>query len=192
MGNLSNSLLTLGASNLSSSNRQREDFYATDPKALEMLLEHESFSKDIWEPAAGTLWLSNVLSEHGHNVKNSNIVNRLNVDNFEIIDFLDYKETNTRDIITNPPYTVATDFVKHTLDISEKGTKIAMFLRLTFLEGQKRKKIIFDKEPPYRVYPFSKRVLVAKDGIFPKGSAVAYCWIVWIKGFKGNPEIVWL
>ena len=117
-----------------------------------------------------------------------------NLSNFEIQDFLaltdDYK--NTRDIITNPPYKLATKMVRKALDISEDGVKIAMFLRLTFLEGQERRKLIFDNDPPRYVFPFSKRIFVAKDGVFPKGSAVAYCWIVWEKGYKGKPEIIWL
>ena len=189
-----NSLTVLGVSNHSDTERQPDDYYATDPKALEMLMEHITFSHDVWEPCCGSGWLSKVLADSGRDVKNSDIVNRANLSNFEIQDFLaipeDYK--NTRDIITNPPYKLSTQIVRKALDISENGVKIAMFLRLTFLEGQERRKLIFDSDPPRYVFPFSKRIFVAKDGIFPKGSAVAYCWIVWEKGYTGKPELIWL
>lgn len=78
------------------------------------------------------------------------------------------------------------------MEISEGGTKIAMFLKLTFLEGQKRK-AMFEKYPPKRVYVSSSRLNCAKNGDFSskEASAVAYAWFVWEKGFKGNPEIHW-
>jgi hypothetical protein len=31
-----------------------------------------------------------------------------------------------------------------------------------------------------------------KNDDFDHGSAVAYAWFVWEKGWKGNPEIKWI
>lgn len=59
----------------------------------------------------------------------SDIVNR-GYDDMEIVDFLSYEPVNGRnnfDIITNPPYKYALDFVKHALEISMESVKIAMF-----------------------------------------------------------------
>ena len=33
---------------------------------------------------------------------------------------------------------------------------------------------------------------IKKNDDFSKGSAVAYAWIVWEKGYKGNPVVKWL
>ena len=79
------------------------------------------------------------------------------------------------------------------MDSIEAGHKVAMFLKLTFLEGQKRKKL-FSKYPPRYVYVFSKRVNCAKNGEFEKygNNAVAYAWFVWEKGFCGEPVIRWI
>jgi len=44
---------TLGSSNHVPEEREAFDYYATDPKAVEMLLELEQFSPVIWEPACG-------------------------------------------------------------------------------------------------------------------------------------------
>ena len=110
-------------------------------------------------------------------------------------DFLTYtpKEKNTRDIITNPPYKYAMEFAEHALDISATGVKIAMFLKLTFLEGSKRK-MLFDNAPPSRIYVFLSRIDCWKNGVKPDkaSKAVCYAWFVWEKGFIGPPEIAWL
>ena len=100
------------------------------------------------------------------------------------------------DIITNPPYKYAKEFVEHALDISVDGVKVAMFLKLTFLEGKARKKL-FEKYPPKTVYVSSARLQCAKNGDFEKygkgvGTAVAYGWYVWEKGFNGKPTIEWI
>lgn len=110
----------------------------------------------------------------------------------EIKDFLTLKE-NHNDVVTNPPYVMAKEFVEHALDISPDGTKIAMFLKLTFLESQGRKEM-FARYPFKTLYVFSQRRSCAKNGDFEKypSSAVAYGWYVWVKGFKGNPIIKWI
>ena len=68
-----------------------------------------------------------------------------------------------------------------------------MFLKLTFLEGQKRQKF-FNKTPPSRIYVFSAKKNCAKNGDFhlDTSSAVAYAWFVWEKGFVGDPIIKWI
>lgn len=48
-----NSIKTLGATNLSKNDRAEEDYYATEPKAVRMLLGLEKFEGKIWECACG-------------------------------------------------------------------------------------------------------------------------------------------
>lgn len=48
-----------------------------------------------------------------------------------------------------------------------------------------------------KVLVFSERVLCAKNGDFEGmkqggGSAVAYAWFVWQKGYNGNTTIEWI
>lgn len=90
------------------------------------------------------------------------------------------------------PICMATEFVKHALDISMDATKVAMFLKIQFLESKKRYEL-FKEYPPKRVYVFVNRVNCGKNGVFGKeSSAVCYCWFVWEKGFKGKPTIDWI
>lgn len=70
--------------------------------------------------------------------------------------------------------------------------KVAMFLKLTFLEGKARKQL-FRKYPPKTIYVFSSRVCCGKNGVFDrKNNVVAYAWFVWEKGFQGDPIVRWV
>ena len=199
-GNKNSIYKTLGASNHTDKEREKNDYYATEPKAMELLLEQETFSNYVWECACGEGHLSEVLKQHGYKVKSTDIVDR-GYESTEVADFLkitkeDIKHDFSRDIITNPPYKYAKEFVEHALEISTDGAKIAMFLKLQFLEGKARKEL-FKKHPPKVIYVSSSRLLCAKNGDFEGmraggGSAVAYAWFVWEKGFKGNPIIKWI
>ena len=184
---------TLAASNHSDTERIENDYYATDPRALEMLLEYESFSPVVWENAVGGGHLADVLKQHGYKVKCSDIADR-GYPNTYVLDFLSYepKRELDLDIITNPPYSKAKSFVEKSLQCISTGHKVAMFLKLQFLEGKERRKL-FDFAPPCRVYVSSSRLICAPNGIFEnnKSSAVCYAWFVWEKGFKGEPVIKW-
>lgn len=190
IGNKNSIYKTLGASNHTKENREQHDYYATDPKAAKLLLELETFN-NILEPSCGEGHLSKVFINAGINVTSSDLINR----NFGIQkNFFDYKKWDG-DIVTNPPYKYAMEFIEHSLKIISEGNKVAMFLKLQFLESKKRKKL-FISNPPKTLYVSSTRILCAKNGDFEKmkkngGSAVAYGWFVWQKGYKNDTIIKW-
>lgn len=197
-GNKQSIFTTLGASNHVEHERAEYDYYATEPLAMELLLQEERFSPIIWEPACGEGHLSKVLEKHGYEVINTDLVYRgfgaeQSVDFLKLNRATDYFEG---DIITNPPYKYAKEFVEKALELIDDGQKVAMFLKLTFLEGKARKKL-FAIAPPKRIYVSSSRLQCAKNGDFEKykkgvGLAIAYCWYVWEKGYKGDPTIRWI
>lgn len=199
-GNSNSIYKTLGASNHTDKEREINDYYATEPRAIELLLAEETFSPYIWECACGEGHLSSVLEREGYKVKSSDLIDR-GYRGAEVIDFLattkaDVSTDFPRDIITNPPYKYAKEFVEHALDISMDGTKVAMFLKLQFLEGKARR-VLFEKHPPKTVYVASGRLQCAKNGEFDRmkaggGSAVAYAWFVWEKGYMGDTKIKWI
>ena len=195
-GNKTSIFATLAASNHTDKEREINDYYATEPKALELLLELETFSPYVWECACGQGHLSEVLKSHGYKVRSSDIVDRGYIGT-ETLNFLkvkkeDIKQDFSRDIITNPPYKHAKEFVEHALDISMDSTKIAMFLKVQFLEGKARRKL-FDKHPPKIIYVASSRLNCAMNGEFEKypSSAVAYAWFIWEKGYTGETIVRW-
>lgn len=180
---------TMGASNHTEESRAEQDFYATGPKAVELLLAQEKFNLVILEPACWEGHISLKLIEADYLVDSSDIVDRWYG---HIKDFFSYTEWEW-DIITNPPYSQAQEFIEHALKITPPWTKIAMLLKLQFLEGKKRKKF-FEKHPPKIVYVHSERVMCAKNWDFEWlkkswGSAVAYAWYIWENGWRGEPVI---
>lgn len=116
----------IGASNHSNENRANDDYYATDPKAVEELLKREKFSHYVWEPACGGGHISKVLEAHGYDVLSSDIVDR-GYPNTCVANFLRTKPHPTkyipRDIITNPPYKYAKEFIEKALKLSMDSTK---------------------------------------------------------------------
>lgn len=178
--------------NVRSSDAEKNDYYATNPEAVKLLLKHESFSDTIWEPACGEGHISKELEAHGYTVFSTDLVDRGFGEGNE--DFLSPTSTPPfpGDIITNPPYKYAREFVEKALQIITPSHKVAMFLKLTFLEGQQRKQM-FQLFPPKTVYVSSKRLKCGKNGRFDGDrSAVAYCWIVWEKGWQGTTNLKWL
>lgn len=187
----------LGARNYATTERQNEDFYATDPKALELFLDqfyedHWRLSPSVWEPACGNGHLSKVLINRGYNVYSSDIVEREYP--CEIVDFLNQERFFDGDIITNPPYKYAKEFVLKALDSIPEGRKVIMLLKIQFLESKNRYEDLFSKYPPKYVYVFSERIQCQINGDFTRkmSSAMCYCWFVWLKGFRGEPTIRWI
>lgn len=200
VGNVNGVFKTLGATSHSQHEREQDDYYATDPKAIDKLLSVEQLNSRIWECACGGGHLSERLTEHGFYVCSSDIKDRGYKRLSVIKDFLKAKTVPFNqpfDIVTNPPYRYAKEFVLKALELLPHGCKCCMLLRLQFLEGQARYKEIYNQTPPSRVYVFSERLQCAKNGDFEQikaagGSAVAYAWFVWVKGFTGKTKIEWI
>ena len=126
----------------------------------------------------------------GYNVYSSDKIDR----SFgHVEDFLTSSKTSYNgNIITNPPYKFANEFIVKSLSILEKDSKLALFLPIRYLEGKQRRKI-FEKYPPKTIYVSSSRIKCAINGEFNemKGSAVSYAWFIWQKGFVGNTTLKW-
>lgn len=189
---------TLGASNHTNKERQNEDFYATDSIASEFLLKLEAFKGDgILDNSVGQGHLMKPFIDNGFKIKAFDIIDRGFPDTI-IENFIELNVEDASinyDIVFNPPYKYAEDFVRKSIKIVKDNRKICAFLRLQFLEGKKRKKL-FEEYPPKTIYVSSSRILCAKNADFKGmieggGSAVAYAWFVWEKGFKGETKIKW-
>ena len=180
----------LGASNHSSEEREAHDYYATSPHTIDDLMKVQTFSKYIWECASGGGHLVKALKKNNKWVFSTDIINRGAQD--QIIDFLKTDIHFNGDIITNPPYKYVDEFILKALDVINEGNKVAFFLKLTTLEGQKRYNRVYKKYPPRYIYVYSKRQQCAKNGEFKGVSAVAYAWYIWVKGDYSTTEVKWL
>lgn len=182
-------LRVIGASNVSLTSRAANDFYATPPNAVEMLLGLENFSDRVIEPCCGMGHIAKVLEAHGHNVDARDLIDR----GYGIggQDFLRSKDKDVdADVVTNPPYSLAQEFVEKSLDVVGEGHKVAMFLKLTFLEGKARRRM-FEETPPIRIWVSSSRLSCAKNGGDFVQSCICYAWFVWMKGFSGDTVLRW-
>lgn len=186
---------TLGASSHSEGERAEDDFYASDPLAIDCLLNiaPDLLDKNIpvWECACGQGHLSKRLIQKGYKVFSSDKVDRGYGHKEDF--FFCPGPYNACNIITNPPYNFAEEFVRHAIDIVSEGAIVAMLLRLLFLEGKTRS-ILFEQFPPRRIGIFSFRLTCAKNGDFSGANqgAQAYAWFIWQKGFKGETQLRWI
>ena len=195
-----------GASNHSvTGERQPQDYYATEPKALTKFLEKfredgEEISPTVWECACGGGHLVDALHNMGYGVFYTDIVDygypdTILHDFFGELPFDSPDKKVNMDIITNPPYSMAKEFIEKALDVVSDNQKVIMLLKLTFLESKKRREL-FEKYPPKYIYVSSSRLQCAKNGDFETykngtGTAIAYAWFVWEKGYKGEPVVRW-
>ena len=180
--------------------RVTDDWYATSPEAVEKLLSiHEFKGQYILEPCVGMGHIADVLEWFfGSNVTAIDIVDR-GYPNVIIEDFLKWKPDKKYDtIITNPPYCLASEFIFKCMDLLCAGGQLAMFLKIQFLEGQKRK-ALFSKYPPKYVYVFRARVPVFNSGMAYNPETgkkwqtlMCFAWYVWEWGFCGEPVIRWI
>lgn len=175
--------------NVFTTEREKNDYYATDPKAVRLLLQEEQFNQRILEPMCGAGHISETLKEAGYDVLSSDMFDRGYGDVKDVFTITEWDG----DIISNPPYKCALDYVKHCMNIIPDGHKVAMFLRLLFLEGKERGQW-YKENPPKVIYVARSRLLCMRGGDFSKkySSAVAFAWFVWEKGFKGEPVIRWI
>lgn len=181
--------------------REENDFYSTARSSIVALLNEEIFDGNILEPAAGQGHISTVLKEYYPNseIISTDLIQREDKFNCNIqgnIDFLTYDYNRKFDnVITNPPFNLAKEFVEKSLIISNK--KVAMFAKIQFLESKGRKSM-FKNTPLKYVYVFSERQNPCRNGEElnengkPWSTVMCFAWFVWEQGYIGEPIIKWL
>jgi len=179
------------AGNKNSGEREKNDFYPTPPYATQALLDRVVFKGDVWEPACGDGAISEVLKQNGFAVYSSDKYDRGYGDIG--IDFVEDAQVFDKipNIITNPPYKIAQEFVEQSLKLTDG--KVAMLLKLNFLESARRYEM-FKNTPLKHVLVFSKRLTFYEPDSDKKGKSglLAYAWYVWEQGYEGQPQIDWI
>lgn len=192
-GNSHSTFVTLGARTYAKNDREQHDYYATEPKAAILLMKSEQLSSQIWECACGEGHLAKEFEKAGYTVYASDIVNRGYGYKKDFLKStkLPHKEV---DIITNPPYSKAEEFIRHGIELVGDGHKVIMFLKIQFLEGKTRRKL-FDTYKPKVIHVSTSRIKCAINGEFDKyakAPAICYAWYVWEKGYNGDTIIKWM
>ncbi len=180
--------------------RVEDDYYATPHSSTEALLKEVQFKGDFLEPCIGGGHIAEVIKKYYPNedLYGMDLVDR-GYPETKVADFLEYdfKEQKFDNIVTNPPYSLAQEFLEKGMTVLDENGKIAMFLKIQFLEGAKRK-VMFEKYPPRYIYVFTKRQNPWRNGspVDEKGkpwaSTMCFAWFIWEKDFKGEPLVRWL
>ena len=121
-GNIQSVFKTLGASTHTEEEREGHDFYATDPIAATLLIQNYQLNNNIWEASCGQGHLSKVFEDSGFNVKSTDLIDRGYGETG--IDFLAQTGKFDGDIVTNPPYSLANQFVYKALDLVNDGSNV--------------------------------------------------------------------
>jgi hypothetical protein len=171
-------------------NREKDDFYPTWPAATSALLAVERFDGPIWECAAGEGDMARVLQQAGYEVVSTDLIDRGFCE--AKVDFLMEWIARAPNIVTNPPFGLAREFVDKALSLTTG--KVAMFLRLAFLEGLARGEWL-PTTPLARVWIMSRRVPMQRGRLSEAGDGhgvLAFAWFVWEHGHTGQPTLGWL
>jgi hypothetical protein len=132
----------------------------------------------VWEPACGDGAIVDVCREWGI----VTLASDLNDHGCGMTgcDFLKQPRLLAPNIVTNPPFKLANQFVEKGLDLGAE--KVCLFLRLAFLEGARRYNSGLWKRL-HRVHVFAERQTLwrgnhARAGE-EKGGMIAFAWFVW-------------
>lgn len=180
----------MAATTLKPNDREVDDFYSTPRSVVEQLLAVEHFDGAIWEPACGDGAISRVLQDCGHEVVSTDLVDRGYGQHG--IDFLMEYKPLARNVLTNPPFKLGTEFANHALGLVEG--KVAMLLKIGFLEGPTREALHHNLT---RVWVIRRRVTFLKGGkefsrSNGKGGIHTYAWFVWDRTHRGPVTLGWL
>lgn len=180
------------------SKREENDFYATDSYAIVKMadkLKEIGISKKVWECACGNGCLSKPLKKLGYEVLSTDLVDR---GYGEVEDFLSSDRHFEGDIVTNPPFKIAPEFIEKSMQLLSNGHKAMFLLKIQFLETPKRAKL-FERCGLKEVVVNSERICCAMNGDFDLyfkkknnkyiGGTQLYAWFVFEKGYKGNATI---
>jgi hypothetical protein len=173
--------------------RSENDWYVEPRWAVDALLDREQFVGSVWDPACGQGTIVTAARDRGLFAFGSDIADRGFGQRF---DFLTGEPIDPsappENIVTNPPFKHAEAFIEKALRIAR--FKVAVLVRLAFLEGAGRHERLFSKHPPARALVYRSRVSMPPGGcgIEAKGGAVAFQWLVWQRDWRGPTVLEWL
>jgi len=182
-----------------STSRKRivDDYYATPLSATKAILDREILDGSIYEPACGEGHISKLLYQYYPDSKiySTDLIDRGYGD--KQLDFLtyDFKNFKFDNIVTNPPFKLAQEFIERSLELSNK--KVIMFAKIQLLESKQRKSM-FEKTPLKYIYVFSERQNPLRNGSpvdengKPWSSTMCFAWFVWEHGHDNEPHVKWI
>jgi len=110
-------------------------------------------------------------------------------------DFLAWKPSKPfHCIVTNPPFSLAEEFIRHSYDLLEPEGMMIMLLKLPFLASIKRIPLWLEL-PPNEIHVIQRRPSFSSDGHTDATEYAFYCWVKSLKTSNDRvvrPVIFWL
>lgn len=161
--------------------RQPSDNYTTPAWVVDLLFQNEEFEGSIWEPAPGEGAMVEAILRHSPDVY------------FTKDNFLEINQ-DAKNIITNPPFSVAEDFCHQALkNTQRKRGKVAMLLPTYFDNGKAPlRKSLFTLLPFKIKYVLTERIRWTNLEQKKNGPSTNHAWYVWDWNLSEEPKIWWL
>ena len=150
--------------------REAADFYPTPKEAFDPIVPYLDTDRHHWECAQGDGRLVKWMREREIKVDGSDLASG---DDFLMEEINKHGST----IITNPPFSLAQEFIERALELS---TEVWMLLRINFLGGQKRHQW-WQQHAPNALFVLSERPDFTGAG----GDACEYAWFYWGERWRG-------
>lgn len=149
--------------------RIENDYYPTPRECIYPLLEHIDFSKvkTFLEPCKGDGRILDLIPDK---------IEKYWAEIELGVDYLSTPFSNIDLIITNPPFSLAIEFITKSL----KEARTVIYLqRLNWLGSQSRKEF-WNQNIPDKIFVLSKRPQFRKELGLEKGTdSTEYCWYIW-------------
>lgn len=165
--------------------REKDDFYPTPEYMTEALLSNWKFDGTVWECACGDGRMSEVLKHYRYRVVSTDLIDRGYYDRTPAaVDFL-LENTRMDNIVTNPPFSLAYEFMEQGLRLADKC--LALLLPVRYLTGKSRA-VLYKKNPPRKIIVIPNKV----DFIGNGNPVMEFAWFIWDKeDASGKTELVW-
>lgn len=179
---------SLQASRISGGNsaagRRQSDLYPTPPEVTVALLRFLNFPSgvSVWEPAAGDGDMADVISQYAFPVYVTDIRDGT--------DFLQSCIDGADWIITNPPFSLAEEFIRHAAELNKP---FAMLLKAQYWHAAKRVPL-FEELPPSYILPLTWRpdfFFKERDGKKGGSPLMDVMWCVWLTPWMKNVQTVY-
>lgn len=180
---------------ITAENCKKFEFFETPSWVVERILDEElleSFLK--LDPCCGLGAITNPLKERYDNVIATDI-NNWGYGN-KIVDFLsqefsDHEKETPTDIIMNPPFSKACEFLLKAKELNYG--KILVFQRFAWLESSVRREF-WEKHAPSRVYVCGSRATCWRGDIKNRASSTptTHAWFVWDSNCKETNKLKFL
>ena len=169
--------------------REENEHYVEPNWVSARLFLHEGFDGEIWDPCCGWGTIVDEAIHIGLRAFGTDIVDRQK-GKFKVVNFLTATR-QTENIVCNPPFNIADEFVLHALKLAKK--KVAVIFPTARLNAAHWLK----RTPLARVWLLSPRPSMPPGHIIargekPGGGKMDFCWLVFDHTHSGPTQLRWL